>query len=258
MSARTRLDTVKHIQRHQDIGSEEKWPRVPVEDVDRVLQIFKGVVEAVGLTVGPHCEVVLHDLRIPEQSIVTISNGAVTGRRVGGPVVGGPLEDIALKLLDSTTIESTLSVNYRTRTRDGRELRSTSLILRTPQGKPVIALCLNIDLSAMTMARELLEQLTKAESADGVAAHEDAPQFEVADIVLQIIREGTEAIGKPPKFMDRSDRLNAVRLMHERGLFLIRGGVERAASALGISRFTLYSYLKEVRERERARHSQLS
>jgi len=256
MSARARLGTVKHIQHRQDVESEEKWPRVPAEDVDGILQILNAVVKVVGPTVGPHCEVVLHDLRKPEQSIVAISNGAVTGRRVGGPVVGGPLEDIALKLLDSTLTESTLSVNYKTRTRAGRELRSTSLILRTPQGKPVIALCINIDLSTMTMARALLEQLTKADSRDGEVAQEDTPQFEVADTVLQIIRESMEVIGKPSGFMDRNDRLKAVRLMYERGLFLIRGGVERAATALGISRFTLYSYLKEVRQQKRVRHSQ--
>ncbi|MGH2360547.1 MAG: helix-turn-helix domain-containing protein, partial [bacterium] len=63
----------------------------------------------------------------------------------------------------------------------------------------------------------------------------------------QIIRDALGETGKLPKYMERDDRLKAVSLMQERGLFLIRGGVERAAAALGISRFTLYSYLKEVR-----------
>ncbi|MEX0766188.1 MAG: PAS domain-containing protein [bacterium] len=214
--------------------------------VDKVLELLKPIVEAVGRTVGPHCEVVLHDLRVAEHSIVAISNGNVTGRRVGGPVIGGPTKDVALKLLDSSLTESTLSIGYKTHTRDNRELRSTSLVLRTYEGKPVIALCLNLDLSAVTMARLLLEDISKAPSADAETPTEDA-QTDVADVMAQMIQEALAEVGKPTKFMDRDERLHAVRLMHQRGLFLIRGGVERAAAALGISRFTLYSYLKEVR-----------
>ncbi|MGQ0570238.1 MAG: PAS domain-containing protein [Armatimonadota bacterium] len=84
------------------------FPFVSEGNVDQALTVLKPLVEAVGATVGPHCEVVLHDSRAPEKSIVAIWNGAVTGRRVGGPVVGGPKEDVALKLLDSAVTKSTL------------------------------------------------------------------------------------------------------------------------------------------------------
>jgi predicted transcriptional regulator YheO len=160
------------------------------------------------------------------------------------------MKDVALKLLDSGSRESTLSIGYATRTRDGRELRSTSLVVRTPGGKPVVAFCINVDLSVLKMARQLLDELTKATPTDVERPSEENTQIEVSDVIAQMIKEAVEEVGKlPPKLMDRDDRLRAVRLMHERGLFLIRGGVERAADALGISRFTLYGYLKEVRNR---------
>ncbi len=222
-------------------------PYVQESQVDAVLAILKPMVEAVGSTIGPHCEVVLHDLRTPEHSIIAIWNGSVTGRQVGGPVVGGPLKDVALRLLDMALIESTLAVGYKTETRDGRELRSTSLVFRTPAGKPVVAFCINVDLTPITMARSLLDEISKIAPADAAASSGNA-QTEVSDVIAQIIQETLGQIGKPTKFMEREDRLRAVQLMHERGLFLIRGGVERAADALGISRFTLYGYLKEVRK----------
>ncbi len=228
----------------QDAG--DVLPRIADRDVDSVLALLRPAAEAIGKTVGAHCEVVLHDLRVPERSIVAITNGAVTGRRVGGPVVGGPAKDVALKLLDSAIKESTLSVGYRTKTRDGRELRSTSLVLRTPAGKPVIALCINLDLSAFTMARLLLDEISKTSTSAMEAGGEEV-QLDVGDVIAHMIEEALAEVGKPAKFMDREDRLQAVRLMHERGLFLIRGGVERAAAALGISKFTLYGYLKDVR-----------
>ena len=225
-------------------------PHIPAAQVDAILDLLKPIVDAVGLTVGPYCEVVLHDLRVPERSIVAIRNGDVTGRRVGGPLIGGPAKDIALKLLDSKVTDSTLSIGYTTYTRDTRELRSTSLLLRTPDGKLAIALCLNVDLTAFAMARLLLEEISRVPPADGQSVPEEPPQTGVGDVMAHMIREALAEVGKPPKFMNRDERLQAVRLMHERGLFLIRGGVERAAAALGISRFTLYSYLKEIRTGE--------
>jgi hypothetical protein len=40
--------------------------------------------------------------------------------------------------------------------------------------------------------------------------------------------------------------------MMQRGLFIVKGGVERAAAALGVSRFTIYNYLDVLRERNGA------
>jgi hypothetical protein len=37
--------------------------------------------------------------------------------------------------------------------------------------------------------------------------------------------------------------------MMQRGLFIVKGGVERAASALGVSRFTIYNYQEALRGR---------
>jgi predicted transcriptional regulator YheO len=36
--------------------------------------------------------------------------------------------------------------------------------------------------------------------------------------------------------------------MQQRGLFIVKGGVERAAAALGVSRYTIYNYLEALRQ----------
>lgn len=38
--------------------------------------------------------------------------------------------------------------------------------------------------------------------------------------------------------------------MQRRGLFIVKGGVQRAAAALQVSRFTIYNYMEELRRRE--------
>ena len=36
--------------------------------------------------------------------------------------------------------------------------------------------------------------------------------------------------------------------MQERGIFIVKGGIEKAAAALGVTRYTVYNYLEEIRK----------
>ncbi len=47
--------------------------------------------------------------------------------------------------------------------------------------------------------------------------------------------------------MNKQAKVEAVRVMQERGLFIVKGGVEKAASALGVTRYTIYNYLEQLR-----------
>ncbi|ROR37577.1 helix-turn-helix domain-containing protein [Kitasatospora cineracea] len=49
--------------------------------------------------------------------------------------------------------------------------------------------------------------------------------------------------GRPLTELDRADKQRVVALLEERGAFTVRHGVETVASALGVSRFTVYNYL---------------
>ncbi|WP_035796066.1 helix-turn-helix domain-containing protein [Kitasatospora mediocidica] len=49
--------------------------------------------------------------------------------------------------------------------------------------------------------------------------------------------------GRPLTELDRLEKQRVVALLEERGAFTVRHGVETVASALGVSRFTVYNYL---------------
>ncbi|MGW7369117.1 helix-turn-helix domain-containing protein [Streptomyces sp. NPDC054841] len=49
--------------------------------------------------------------------------------------------------------------------------------------------------------------------------------------------------GMPLSALDRKTKQSVVRLLEARGAFSVRHGVETVASALGVSRFTVYNYL---------------
>lgn len=49
--------------------------------------------------------------------------------------------------------------------------------------------------------------------------------------------------GMPLSELDRKAKQSVVRTLEARGAFSVRHGVETVASALGVSRFTVYNYL---------------
>ncbi|MEV0445022.1 helix-turn-helix domain-containing protein [Streptomyces spectabilis] len=49
--------------------------------------------------------------------------------------------------------------------------------------------------------------------------------------------------GRPLADLDRKAKQEVVRILEARGAFSVRHGVETVATALGVSRFTVYNYL---------------
>lgn len=100
---------------------------------------------------GENTEVVLHDLQIPEASIVYIV-GDVTHRKIGGPVTNFVLE--ALKS-GNESLDC-----YKTITKDGRILRSTTTFVRNQQSQIIGCMCINYDITEYLHSKVALEKLT--------------------------------------------------------------------------------------------------
>jgi hypothetical protein len=77
------------------------------------------------------------------------------------------------------------------------------------------------------------------EGADVIAVR--LPQL--ADSLDHILAALERKRGKPLADLDRKAKQEVVRILEARGAFSVRHGVETVASALGVSRFTVYNYL---------------
>ncbi len=64
---------------------------------------------------------------------------------------------------------------------------------------------------------------------------------------LDRLIDGVEAeLGGPLPTLSREDKQRAVRLLDERGAFILRRAVEDVADAMGVSRITVYNYLNAI------------
>ncbi|GAA4813887.1 helix-turn-helix domain-containing protein [Streptomyces ziwulingensis] len=66
---------------------------------------------------------------------------------------------------------------------------------------------------------------------------------QLADSLDHILAAMERRQGGPLADLDRRAKQEAVRNLEARGAFSVRHGVETVASALGVSRFTVYNYL---------------
>mgnify|MGYP004547786747 CR=1 FL=1 len=156
-------------------------------------------------TLGPDCEVVLHDLDNPAHSVVYVENPSVTGRKVG-----------------------------------------ESFDIKDADGHLTGALCINLDTKKITQSLAFLQSLlppgpqkaAPAQAPSDAGAHVSVMIENLMDNILK---------GADIQNLSRDERLEKVRFMDEKGLFLMKGSVEKAAEKLGVGKVTIYSYLDEVR-----------
>ncbi|MGW3508201.1 helix-turn-helix domain-containing protein [Streptomyces sp. NPDC000994] len=71
---------------------------------------------------------------------------------------------------------------------------------------------------------------------------------QLADSLDHILAAMERRQGMPLADLDRKAKQEVVRVLEARGAFSVRHGVETVASALGVSRFTVYNYLNRDKQ----------
>lgn len=195
---------------------------------------------------GPNCEVVIHDLGSGDvnSSIVAIENGHVSGRKVGD----GPSQ-VVLEALRSGTLNEQDHLCYLTKTRDGKTLKSTTIYIRDENQEAIGIFSINYDISLMLAVGDAIAQFTATgEEPEGKAAPQPITR-NVSDLLDELIDQSVKLVGKPPSLMTKEDKIRAIQFLSSTGAFLITKSGDRVCKFFGISKYTLYSYLEESKEK---------
>lgn len=200
---------------------------------------------------GKKCEVVLHDFTIPQHSIVEIENGHVTGRKIGDPIT-----DFALSIWRKNGYgkkKDDKIVNYRTKTKNGKILRSSSVFIRDDQKKIIGCLCINYDLTEYLMFNKIIDEFCNTVDPENEKSKEETETFtnDVDDVLESIIRKAIDEVGKPVSMMQKEDKLMVAKIIEEKGGFLIKGAINQLANEISVSRYTIYNYLDELKSKKK-------
>jgi predicted transcriptional regulator YheO len=200
-----------------------------------ILKSYIPVAEGIAKTFGSFCEVVLHDLTDVSSSIVAIFNGHVTSRDVGSP-----LTDLGLRLIKKGQQGNDMWINYANESVKGKEIKSSSMMIRDENDRVIGCLCINLDLGYLNVSKSLLEELLSID--DKKEKHESFP-LSISELERNMINEGIKKVGKPIQLMDKEQKVEFIHHLNEMGLFLIKGSVQHIAELLNVSKFTIYNYL---------------
>jgi predicted transcriptional regulator YheO len=69
----------------------------------------------------------------------------------------------------------------------------------------------------------------------------------LADALENLVARIEQELGAPLPDLDRTGKQVAVRLLDERGAFLLRRSIEDIAEVMDVSRITIYNYLNAIR-----------
>jgi predicted transcriptional regulator YheO len=202
---------------------------------DAITAALGPVIEGIVATLGSFCEVVVHDFRRPERSVVAIA-GSVTGRGVGGA-----MSEIGMGIL-ACGDDATDELNYITRTQDGKMLKYSTMVLRDSAGTVFGALCVNLDITAVNQAHALIGEMA------GVTGPATVPTTSTfGNDIDSVVDEHQLRQNKPWVDLSRAERLELFGHLDDRGVFAVRGAARQVAARLGISRASAYNYLAEAR-----------
>lgn len=197
-------------------------------------------------TLGSRTEIVVHDLRSLDASVIAIA-GTLTSRVVGAPI---PDPEFMPERLQTLTEDEVL---YCTQTLDGRQLCSSTVWIRDIAGIIRGAVCINVDQGEFRHAHQLLNQIVAGMPTIGGAPDQDAkPPLttfarNVDDFVEAALDQIWRSLGKPMHQWTRTDRIRAIMELEAQGVFHMRHSVETVAGKMGVSRATIFAYLREVR-----------
>jgi predicted transcriptional regulator YheO len=204
--------------------------------IENLRQMADGVVSMF----GRNCETCIHDLTSLQNSLIYVQ-GNVTQRKPGAPAT-----DLLVKLLKQQGNSAEDIHNYRTITEDGRSLKSSTTFIRNSTGTIVAAFCINFDTTDFFNASQTLMPFLNDSENGGIPGSETFAHS-IEDTVEALFMQGMEEVGKHPTTMSVEEKTTLIRLLEEQGTFQLKGAVEQVALLMGVTRYTVYNYLKKIR-----------
>lgn len=211
---------------------------------EQTIRSYLPLVDFISEVSGPNTEVVLHDVRDRQHSLVAIRNGHLSGREAGASMT-----DFASHILRYGTEEGKDHItNYLGKAGgNGKFLKSSTFFIRDEGGSVVGMLGINSDLSALSEVHKILGRILAVDETEDRLENEDEKRESepsVKAMVFSVMDQVLNARAIDPARMTTEEKKDVVDALNEKGVFLLKGTVAEVASRLDVSEQTVYRYLK--------------
>ncbi len=217
---------------------------------ERIFKQLQQIGDSIVSMFGRHCEICIHDLTDLHHSLIHLK-GTVTGRAIGAPAT-----DLLVKLLQNANGRPEDLHNYRTVSGDGRTLKSSTIFISDSSDRPLFAFCINFDTTEYFNASQALQQFLIAEHNDPPADPAETFAQSPAETIEALFQQAVLEIGKQPATMSTEEKTDLVEILERNGALQFKGAVEQIALLAGVSKYTIYNYLKKIHARQAINHVQ--
>ena len=206
--------------------------------MNSIIESYFPVADMIAETFGKNCEAVVHDLTHPDSSVVYVANGHVTNRRPGQS-----FDHLVRQVLLNKNFQNDRTCNYVFELDDGRKIKSSSVLIRDEKKDVVGMLCVNYDITQLLSTEKYIENFLciKQDQSDYPSDVEQDVMSVIDDLIMNIV--GPRDI----KNQSRKKNVEIVKFMDEKGIFLVKGAIDKVADLMGVSTVTIYSYLDEAK-----------
>jgi predicted transcriptional regulator YheO len=122
---------------------------------NEIINLYRPMIPFLAQVLGPSCEVLLHDVSRPDNSVVAIENGSQSGR-----AVGYPMTDLAHRVIETGEYKTRDSLVNYTSTGKGKCFISSTFFIKN-EGRLIGLLCINRDMSVFSELEYALDRIKK-------------------------------------------------------------------------------------------------
>lgn len=219
-----------------------------MKEREQILHHLQQMGEAIVSLFGKNCEICVHDLTNLQHSLVHI-NGSVTGR-----LIGAPATDLLVKTLKKPADQLEDMHNYRTTSGDGRSLKSTTIFVRDSRNTPIFAFCINLDTTDFFNASQVLASFLLPEEKGHAQGSPETFSHSTGETIEALFKQAIIEMGKQPATMSTDEKTALMEILENHGAFQFKGAVEQIALLTGVSKYTIYNYLKKIHARQAINH----
>jgi len=207
---------------------------------EHVLEFLKRMADGLAVMFGNNCEIVIHNMKDFESSILYIVNGHVTDRKEGGK-----FDILGTKEIDEL-FRGTDLVNYKGESKNNHLIKSSTFHIKGEEYH--YAFGINYDYTNMQIVHNVVGDLIRVGESIDVAIDKDV---NLERKLTELFNQAIDYVGKPLAFMRKKERVQMIKFLNESGAFSIHKSIPIIAEKMNVSRYTIYNYLKEIEANEK-------
>lgn len=215
-----------------------------------LLKTYQSLVSFLATALGDNVEIALHDLTKEEAPIIAIANNEMSGR-----MIGDSLTDLGQHILKQKQYErKDFVMNYKSLTDSGKLVRAASYFIKDEKKHLIGMLCINVNISDYDYLQKALQRILGIKEQPEIEYQMDHPieilpnslEASIKQCVLDTLKE----LGYPDYVakgrLKAKEKASVIKILHDKGVFNMKGAISLVAKELSASEPTIYRYLKNI------------